>query len=152
MLVCEQDRYACNANYEMRPIIAESIIYRVELVLWRKLNLRRRNHFPCVLPRPLPVALQPGDPFEAVCDGCQVDCDGCYFEDPEQVPTCTSELEHSTSPGGNVTLETLSIEPGYWRATASSEGVFECYNPDACLGGVTGVAGYCREGYEGPCE
>lgn len=61
-------------------------------------------------------------------------------------------MDHSNSSGGTVTLETLSIEPGYWRATASSTEIVPCYHADACLGGVTGTAGYCLEGYEGPCE
>ena len=60
-------------------------------------------------------------------------------------------MDHATSSGGNVTLQTLSIERGYWRATASSTEVLACYNADACLGGVTGTPGYCLDGYEGPC-
>lgn len=61
-------------------------------------------------------------------------------------------LEHSNSSGGNTTIEMLSVESGYWRATAVSANVFECYNPDACLGGLTGETAYCLEGYEGPCK
>ena len=48
-------------------------------------------------------------------------------------------------------MEELQINPGYWRATNSSEDVLACYHADACLGGVTGTPGYCREGHEGPC-
>lgn len=51
-----------------------------------------------------------------------------------------------------MTLDKLFIEPGYWRATAFSTDILQCYNADACRGGVTGSAGYCLEGYEGPCE
>lgn len=67
-------------------------------------------------------------------------------------PMCRDAMEHSFSDGGTGTLEMLSIERGYWRATPSSEDVLACYNADACLGGVTGAAGYCLEGYEGPCK
>ncbi|CAN0122023.1 unnamed protein product [Ectocarpus sp. 6 AP-2014] len=88
--------------------------------------------------------------FEAVCDGCRVACDGCSFDEPPAVPTCSDVMDHGTSTGGNVTLETLSIDPGYWRATSSSKEILPCYNADACLGGVTGTAGYCLESYEGP--
>ena len=95
---------------------------------------------------------QTDDAYEAACNGCHVSCDGCSFEEPRLVPTCTDELDHTSSGGGTVTLEQLAIDPGYWRATASSEDVLACYHADACLGGVTGTAGYCREGYEGPCE
>ena len=49
-----------------------------------------------------------------------------------------------------MTVEDLVIEKGYWRATATSTSVLECYNGDACLGGLT--TGSCAEGYEGPCE
>lgn len=95
---------------------------------------------------------QPGDPYEAVCSGCQTLCDECIFDQPNQVPVCEGVMDHSNSSGGNVTLETISIQPGYWRATVSSTDILECYNGDACLGGVSGTDDYCLEGYEGPCE
>ncbi len=91
-----------------------------------------------------------GDPYGAVCEGTCKECDNCVL-DP-LVPVCKEEMLHTTSPGGNVTLATLNIDPGYWRATQSSENILPCYYEDACLGGVTGAAGYCSEGYEGPCE
>lgn len=110
-----------------------------------------RNSLLC-LPMFRLVVSQSGDPFEAVCDGCPVACDGCSFDETPVVPTCSDVMNHGTSTGGNVTLETLSIDPGYWRATSSSKEILACYNADACLGGVTGTAGYCLESYEGPCE
>lgn len=67
------------------------------------------------------------------------------------MPVCSTELDHSTSRGGNVTLNLLEFDPGYWRATSTSKVVLACYNEDACLGGITGADGYCRQGYEGPC-
>lgn len=94
---------------------------------------------------------QSGDPFEAVCHGCETTCDGCVFVDGLLAPVCTDVMDHSTSKGGNITLQSLSIEKGYWRPTASSIEVLACYNADACLGGVTGTSGYCLDGYEGPC-
>ncbi|CAM9147480.1 unnamed protein product, partial [Ectocarpus fasciculatus] len=91
-----------------------------------------------------------GTLYEAICDGCPIECEGCSFEEPQLVPKCSDALEHSNSSGGTVTLDALVIEPGYWRATPSSENVLECYNADACLGGVTGSENYCLEGYGGP--
>ncbi|CAN0155578.1 unnamed protein product [Ectocarpus sp. 4 AP-2014] len=91
-----------------------------------------------------------GDPYEAICRGCQTSCDGCFFEEPDLVPICTGAMAHSNSSGGTVTLEALSIQPGYWRATPSSTDIVACYHADACLGGVSGTADYCLEGYEGP--
>lgn len=95
---------------------------------------------------------KPRSPFEAVCDGCDAECANCSFDEPLLEPTCSIVLEHSNSSGGNTTIATLSVEPGYWRATTVSANVFECYNADACLGGLTGETAYCLEGYEGPCK
>lgn len=94
---------------------------------------------------------QTGDPYEVACSGCEP-CDACSFEEPPLVPECKKALDHTSSPGGTVTLDQLRIDPGYWRATESTVNVLECFNADACLGGVTGTAGYCRKGSEGPCE
>ncbi|CAM9468153.1 unnamed protein product [Ectocarpus sp. 6 AP-2014] len=91
-----------------------------------------------------------GDHFEAICNGCDTTCDGCVFAEGSLAPICTEVMDHSTSDGGNVTLQTLSIDRGFWRASASSTEVLACYHADACLGGVTGASGYCEEGYEGP--
>lgn len=99
-----------------------------------------------------PTLRQTGDPYEAVCDGCKIACDGCVFTKPLLAPICTEVMTHSTSSGGRTTLETLSIERGYWRASNSSETILACYHADACLGGVTGASDYCRQGYEGPCK
>ena len=92
-----------------------------------------------------------GNPFEAACHGCKIACERCDFVEGLQAPICTDVMDHSTSNGGNVTLRTLSIQRGFWRATASSTAVLACYNADACLGGITGASGYCLDGYEGPC-
>lgn len=71
---------------------------------------------------------------------------------PLSIPMCTEELEHTKSSGGNATVETLEIDPGFRRATNTSRKVLACFNADACLGGTTGASDYCNEGYEGPCE
>ncbi|CAN0255267.1 unnamed protein product [Ascophyllum nodosum] len=90
------------------------------------------------------------DRFLAVCSGC-VECPSCTVDKHGNVSTCSDVIEHSTSPGGsNVTLMTLLIDRGYWRATNKSTTVFECYNEDACKGGLTGSVDYCSEGYTGP--
>lgn len=103
-------------------------------------------------PRCLLCLWQSDDPYAAVCDGCPTACDECSFAEPLLAPTCSAVLDHSTSSGGTVTVETLSIEPGYWRASPSSPSILACFHADACVGGVTGATGYCLEGYEGPCE
>lgn len=94
--------------------------------------------------------LQIDDALDILCKGCDTQCEDCYT--PVEVPQCTEEIEHTRSPGGNTTLEMLVIDRGYWRVANTSRKVLECYNPDACLGGITGTPGYCQKGYEGPCE
>lgn len=94
---------------------------------------------------------QSDDPIEVMCSGCDVTCEGCVFDEGLLVPTCAEVMEHATSDGGNITIEALSIDSGYWRANESSEEVLACYHAEACLGGVTATSGYCLEGYEGPC-
>ena len=67
-------------------------------------------------------------------------------------PVCELPLEHTTAEGPGVTVETLTIARGFWRATKQSENILACYNPEACIEGETGSDGYCSPGYTGPCE
>lgn len=93
-----------------------------------------------------------GDSFHAICDGCDdVVCYDCFLE-AQLTPKCTPAFEHSTSSGRAVTIHGLEIDEGYWRATTSSTTILACYNPDACVGGITGTSSYCTEGSEGPCK
>ena len=102
--------------------------------------------------RSVPHQPPSSDLFEVVCVGCPDECDECHFD--ERVPICIglseAGVEHADSPGGVITVEELVIHEGYWRATETSTNVLECYNKDACLGGVK--IGSCSQGYEGPCE
>ena len=90
------------------------------------------------------------NPFEAICDGCEIECTNCVFSEGTVEPVCFIVLDHSKSIGGQTTLEDISIEDGFWRATTTSKEILQCHNEDACLGGVTGSEGYCEVGYEGP--
>lgn len=96
------------------------------------------------------------DLWEAMCDGCDQVYENCDFGQPVLVPECVSlsdaGIEHASSTGGITTIEGLEIHQGYWRATSTSAHVLECYNSDACRGGMTGSVGYCSEGYGGPCK
>lgn len=104
----------------------------------------------------LPSQSSKADLLDTMCSGCaDVTCKNCQLGGgggQVMVPICTEVMPHTNSAGGEVTVETLSVSPGYWRATPSSRDVLACYNPDACRGGMTGSARYCLEGYEGPCE
>lgn len=127
---------------------------------WLSLASHGKNSVPEVVPEnepssctsgPFPPdASKSGDPYDAACHGCGQVCDECV--EPPLFPTCTDVIPHTASDGGPVTLEMLSIDKGYWRATSSSRQVLACYNADACVGGLTGTADYCLEGYEGPCK
>lgn len=97
-----------------------------------------------------PIIRQTDALFATICKGCDTQCSNCSLGGKE--PRCLEELEHSSSTGGNTKLESLQIKPGYWRSTNRSLDIKACYNQQACLGGLTREDGYCREGYEGPCE
>lgn len=94
--------------------------------------------------------IESGALYDTVCQGCSTSCQQCSVSG--SVPLCVEELKYSASPGGDTTLETLSIQSGYWRASNTSTEMLACYNSKACGGGVTGSPTYCQEGYEGPCE
>ena len=57
------------------------------------------------------------NPFEAICDGCEIECTNCVFSEGTVEPICSIVLDHSISIGGQTTLEDISIEDGFWRAT-----------------------------------
>ncbi|CAN0102282.1 unnamed protein product, partial [Ectocarpus fasciculatus] len=71
-------------------------------------------------------------------------------ENEDRVPICVAQLDHTRSEGGDTTIETLSLDAGYWRATNDSINVLACYNEDACAGGMTDDPAFCQLGYEGP--
>lgn len=96
------------------------------------------------------TSFQPDTLFDVICSGCDASCTGCSV--PGDAPGCAAEIERSNSTGGDVTLATLLIDPGCWRASNTSMEVLTCYNENACRGGLTGAPDYCRSGYEGPCE
>ena len=96
------------------------------------------------------VCRQTNAVFDTICKGCEAQCKGCAIEGEE--PICLEKLDHSSATGGNGTIESLSIDSGYWRATNTSINILSCYNEKACMGGVTGGDNYCLKGYKGPCQ
>ena len=94
--------------------------------------------------------------LDVLCYGCSEQCDGCDYGKTIIMPECVSlseaRIAHVWSSGGRTTLEDLEVEKGYWRATNKSKDILECYNDDACRGGITGATEYCSEGYQGACE
>ncbi|CAN0567106.1 unnamed protein product, partial [Ectocarpus sp. 12 AP-2014] len=55
-----------------------------------------------------------GNRYSDVCSGCE-ECNDCGVADSSEVPTCTITPDNTQSTGN--TIETLSIDRGYWRAT-----------------------------------
>lgn len=91
--------------------------------------------------------------FATVCFDCPGwnECSDCNITKSTVTPECDAPFEHSSADRVGVTLETLSIEKGYWRATNESDSILACYNVDACYGGQTGSDSFCAPGYKGPC-
>lgn len=92
--------------------------------------------------------------YDKVCAGCPrwIECDNCTVNDSNFDPTCSDALEHTSANEPGVTLKTLSVSRGYWRATTESTTILACYNTLACKGGQTGAEAFCDSGYMGPCE
>ena len=78
-------------------------------------------------------------------------CTGCSVLSDNRVPTCVAILDHTSSLEPTGTLETLSLDSGYWRTSNTSRNILTCYRETACAGGST-VEEYCSSGYEGPCK
>ena len=99
---------------------------------------------------------QPQELLGALCYGYPGNCDSCDYGTPIIRPECITlsnvGMTHASSRSGVTMLEDLEIDKGYWRATNSSRDILECYNGDACRGGLTGAIDYCSAGYRGPCE
>lgn len=92
--------------------------------------------------------------YDSICSGCPSweDCQNCTVGELASAPICSTALEHTTTNGSGSTLETLSVDEGYWRATSDSNTILPCYNVKACAGGQTGTETFCNDGYSGACE
>lgn len=71
------------------------------------------------------------------------------MENPNRVQQCQPVMDYATSLEANGTLESLSIQQGFWRSSGTSKEIRECYEESACVGGT---GSYCQEGYQGPRE
>lgn len=92
--------------------------------------------------------------FEMACSDCPAwdECSDCNITRGSVSPSCEAPLGHTAADEDGVTLETLSIDEGYWRATNQSDKTLTCHNADACTGGQTGAGSFCASGYKGPCK
>lgn len=92
--------------------------------------------------------------YDTVCGGCPAwaECVDCAVDNGTLEPTCSLPLAHTSASDSGSTLETLSVDKGYWRASKNSATILECYNTAACQGGETGTESFCENGYTGSCE
>ena len=92
--------------------------------------------------------------FELACaqclDGCESDLTDVTI-DTDTLPTCEPLPEGVRSSTTATTLQSFDIEEGYYRISTESPIVLECYQKDACIGGVN-FSNYCAIGYDGPCK
>lgn len=105
--------------------------------------------------RPSPVKPQNEScRFELVCARCST-CDDVYsgvlVDTDTTVPVCVDLPKGTTTASSGTSLATISLEKGYYRTSAESQIVLECYQEDACVGGDA-ADDYCASGYEGPCK
>ena len=62
---------------------------------------------------------------------------------------CIAVFEGMSDSTFGMTVTNMELEPGFWRATRSSEELLPCLNADHCKGGAE-PSETCSEGYEGP--
>lgn len=94
--------------------------------------------------------------FDHVCARCSSECNnvaaGVTVGEETAVPVCDVVPTGSKSADvGGTTLETLELNPGYYRTSNRSHVVLECFRESSCLGGIDPNS-YCADGYDGPCE
>lgn len=110
------------------------------------------------LPPPLCFVLQVGGTcrFAVICAGCPGGCrdtpPGVFVQSNESVPVCEEVPEGAVELNVGATLEHLELKTGYYRVSERSHNVLECYNEEACEGGVETADESCAEGYKGVCE
>ena len=111
-----------------------------------------RGNFTCTLCKDRNwVTLHSGSILPSACV-----CDIGYYMKPNQAnesecyacATLHAWGLNCTAPG--LTIETLPLWPGYWRATSSSLDVHECPNPRACQGGTQTGGESCVSTQQGP--
>lgn len=69
----------------------------------------------------------------------------------DTIPVCEELMEGTEASSKGIIVSNLDLKEGYYRTSASSQVVIECYYKEACTGGSTAEK-YCADGYEGPCK
>ena len=96
------------------------------------------------------MVLTQASAYSTACEFCPDECPTCtVLNEGDKVQVCQPVFAHTTSASADGTLESLEVEPSYWRMSNTSKDVRECFRKDACVGGTES---YCAPGYTGPCE
>lgn len=94
-------------------------------------------------------------PLELPCAQCWPNCDSveenALIAFGNTIPVCGKLPTGVRAEVAGTTVETFKLERGYYRTSARSSKVLECYRESSCEGG-SNAAGYCASGYEGPCK
>ncbi|CAN0193529.1 unnamed protein product, partial [Ascophyllum nodosum] len=87
-----------------------------------------------------------------VCSRCTDQCKAPEGIDMDEttVPVCVVVPEGVRTTGDpGMTIETLSLTSGFYRASYQSREVLKCHRKEACMGG-SDASRYCAKGYAGP--
>ena len=94
-------------------------------------------------------------------EGCVCQADEYDYNPAANVTQCKScpyDRTYCENIGAGVTLESLPLSPGFWRAQHRSEKIRGCHHAKFCAGGRSCAGGslcdgYCAENHTGPyCE
>lgn len=109
------------------------------------------RHFRAAIVQLNRLARSQASAYLTACNDCpdEKECEECAVTNADTVQKCETLLAHVSSPNSDGTLESLNLARGYWRSSSTSKDILECYEEDACVGGVDG---YCELGYGGPCK
>eukprot|EP00904_Undaria_pinnatifida_P012520 jgi/Undpi1/8399/HiC_scaffold_25.g10867.m1 len=91
--------------------------------------------------------------FDEVCARCSTGSGGILYREEVEIdglPVCEEVPSGATASSKGTTVETLSLEEGYYRTSNTSHAVLECYQKSACLGGIAVGDSSCASGYKGP--
>lgn len=92
--------------------------------------------------------------LDEVCSRCSTGGEGVINPNLVQIDglTVCAEAPPGTSvPSSGTTVETLVVDKGYYRTSNQSHVVLECYQKNACTGGIA-IETICAAGYKGPCK
>lgn len=92
--------------------------------------------------------------FDELCSRCSTSDDGGANRKEvrfDELPVCAQPPPGATALSIDTTVEALTLEEGYVRASNQSHVVLKGYQESACHGG-NDTDKCCTSGYTGPCE